>query len=135
MNKFYLITLLFVIGISCKNAATTDPEITPKALVSITTISHKDMKEQAKLFATSSYLKKYAINAPLTGFITKVNVRLGQRVNKGDILYQAETKERSALSSQGLLNEDTSLLRYGRISIKAPSNGIVSALDKQQVGD
>lgn len=135
MKRFYLITLLFLIGISCKHTATTDPEITPKALVKITTISHKDMKEQATLFATSSYLKKYAINAPLTGFITKVNVRLGQRVNKGDMLYEVETKERSALNSRGLLNEDTSLLKYGRINIKASSNGIVSALDKQQVGD
>lgn len=50
------------------------------------------------------------------------------------MLYQLETKERRALGSQATMPDSTST-SFGEILVKAPSSGIVSTLDNQQIGD
>jgi len=105
-----------------------------RAAVTITHPHLGAMDEEIPLSGISTYLKRNAVSTPVPAFITQVYVKLGDNVKKGQALYQLESKERRALgNSSGTI--DASLKNFGIITIKAPSSGIISTLDKQQIGD
>ena len=119
---------------ACKHEAVPTVDAKPKSQVSVTNPVKGDMEEQIQLFATSIYLQRNSVTAPVPCFITSVRIKLGDKVSKGDVLYELETKERRALGNQSI-NNDSTLASFGKIVIKAPSSGIITTLDKQQVGD
>lgn len=102
--------------------------------VKVVQITSGDISEDVTLMATSIYLKRNLVTAPVPAFITDVRVKLGDKINQGDILYVLETKERRALGSS-YAGTDSTLKDFGKLIIKAPSDGIISTLDKQQIGD
>jgi hypothetical protein len=111
--------------------APTPPPHTPVQVVSVRL---GNIDESISLMATSVYLKRNTVTAPIPAFITTVYVRLGDRVMKGKILYELESKERRALGKD-ITRLDTSLAAFGRILVRASASGIISTLDKQQPGD
>lgn len=132
-------TILFLIAVLTLNACQTQNQneptsLTPKTDVEITTVKHGRVKDNLELFATTVYLKRNVISAPIPAFIKQVNVRLGDEVRRGDVLYVLESKERRALGNQ-LAKVDTSLSSFGLIKVTAESRGIVSTLNKQQTGE
>ncbi len=136
-NGLQLITLLnCLIFVSCGNhqQENTEQTITPKTPVEITTVQYGSVEDELLLFGTTVYLKRNMVTSPIPAFITNVKIKLGDKVNKGDVLYELESKERRALGSNvGKL--DTSLTNFGIIKVKASGTGIISTLDKQQPGD
>lgn len=111
-----------------------ESELVPKTNVQITHVHKGSIHDELELFASTLYLKRNVINAPFPAFITHVNIRLGDKVKEGDILYTLESKEKRALGND--LNQlDTSLTSFGVIEVKAQASGVVSTLDKQQIGD
>ena len=74
------------------------------------------------------------VTSPIPAFITQVFIKLGEPVKEGQMLYVLETKERRALGSQAVL-PDSSSTSFGSFTVKAPASGIISTLDKQQIGD
>lgn len=136
MNKTTALLLLAIIGLHACNTPDTSEEvkITPRTDVEITTVRHGTISDNLELFANTIYLKRNVVTAPLPAYITRVNIRLGDKVQKGDILYELESKERRALGNR--LNKiDSSLSTFGVIIVRAHSAGVVSTLDKQQTGD
>lgn len=135
-KPYWLFSLFLLVLLlpSCKNEQEAEVTVTPKAQVEVVNVSTQTMEEEMKLFATSFYLKRNLVTAPVPCFITNVYIRLGDRVKKGQVLYELETKERRALGNQNL-SGDTTLTGFGKIAVKAPSSGIISTLDKQQIGD
>jgi len=124
---------LFVI--SCHNKKEeTEAEIKPVAQVKVTNIAYKNMEEQVTLTATSVYLQRSQVNAPVAGYITHVYVKYGDAVIKGQSLYDIETKERTALGNNAII-EDSTLKNFGKLTIKAPSTGIITIIDRQQPGE
>jgi hypothetical protein len=139
MKKIALLLVISVQILSCHNqpadnANTAPPGAAPKTNISITHVNRGAVNDNIELFATTLYLKRNLVTAPIPAFITKVNVRLGDKVNKGDVLYVLESKERRALGD-GSSGIDSSLTGFGIISVKAPASGIISTFDKQQTGD
>lgn len=136
-NK-YIYTCFFIVGLmitSCKNeVSTSEKEVKPGVAVKTTAIITGDIAEQVTLMASSIYLKRNLVTAPVPSFITNVRIKLGDRVNQGELLYVLETKERRAFGAN-YAGTDSSLKDFGRILVKAPSGGIVSTLDRQQIGD
>lgn len=135
--KYTTLILLFsgLIITSCHHTAEQNPaDIKPVATVDYTTIATRPMEEQTKLIATSVYLKRSQVIAPIAGFITHVYTKYGDAVQKGQVLFEIETKERSAIGNDGL-SGDNMLNNFGKISIKAPTSGMVTIIDRQQIGE
>lgn len=112
----------------------TEQTVQPKTPVEITTIQNGSVDDELLLFGTTVYLKRNMVTAPIPAFITNVRIKLGDKVNQGDVLYELESKERRALGSN-ISKVDTSLSNFGLIRVKASASGIISTLDKQQPGD
>ena len=108
--------------------------IMPKSPVQITTIRNGTIDDNLILSATTVYLKRNVITSEIPAFITKVNISLGMKVNKGQVLYELQTKERKALGKQ-VISNDTALTNFGNIKIIASASGIITTFDKQQTGD
>lgn len=125
--------ILFSVG--CKGKDTQEEVVQkPKVPVEVTTIGSGFVSDNLELFATTVYLKRNTVMAPIPAYITAVHVKLGDRVSPGQVLYELESKERKALGNTPV-QFDSSLAGYGRIKVKSSGYGVVSAIDRQQVGD
>ena len=136
-NTIKLFTLLSCIVLaSCggHQEVVTEQTLLPKTPVEITTIQYGSVDDELLLFGTTIYLKRNMVTSPIPAFITNVRIKLGDKVNQGDVLYELESKERRALGNN-MSKVDTSLTNFGIIKVKASASGIISTLDKQQPGD
>ncbi|HWY12376.1 MAG TPA: HlyD family efflux transporter periplasmic adaptor subunit [Bacteroidia bacterium] len=139
MKKIIYISLLFstFLLIRCKTAPKELEEkeiLNPKSIVEVVNVKSGTVDDELVLSATTVYLKRNVVTATIPAFITNVKVKLGDAVNKGDVLYELESKERRALGNN-TSKLDTSLVNFGLIKIRASTSGIISTLDKQQPGD
>jgi hypothetical protein len=121
---------------SCKTAPKELEEkaiANPKSIVEVVNIKFGEIDDELVLSATTVYLKRNVVTATIPAFITSVKVKLGDAVNKGDVLFELESKERRALGDNAS-KLDTSLTNFGVVKIKAQGTGVISTLDKQQPG-
>ncbi len=133
ISKF--IFFLALLATACTKIATEEEApIKAKVLVEVTSMNNGIVKDELTLFANTLYLKRNVVTSPIPAFITQVFIKLGDAVKEGQVLYVLETKEKRALGSQSLLQDSVSS-SFGTISVKAPASGIISTLDKQQIGD
>jgi len=86
---------------SCVNNSETHTKesIAAKTTVEVVSVSSGVINNELTLFGITIYLIKNMVTAPIPSFISKVNVRLGDHVHKGDILYVLESKESRALGN------------------------------------
>jgi len=121
---------------SCTKQAETSSqsELRPKTPVEVVKVSHGTVTDELTLFGTTIYLKRNAVTAPIPAYIKEVNVKLGDRVTEGQLLYVLQSKESRALGDD-VSKLDSSLTNFGIIRVKASATGIVSTLDKQQSGE
>ena len=135
-NSYLILVTLILFGSGCQNQNADEgkPSVTPRTPVAVTSIRHGSIGDELTLSGTSLYLNRNVITSPIPAFITDVNIKLGDHINKGDVLYVLESKERRALGSQAVAGDRT-LSSFGKIRIRAPYSGIISTLDKQQLGD
>jgi hypothetical protein len=134
--KLYFSIALAICFAACgnKNETQTEEEITPKTPVEVVSVSNGSIQDELTLFGTSAYLKRNLVMASIPAFITQVNVKLGDKVNKGDLLYVLQSKESKALGND-ISKIDSTLKGFGVIKIWASASGIITTLDKQQAGD
>ena len=136
MHTTLRIIVLFAFTLcSCSRPSSEeDAPVKAKVPVEVTGLTRGIVKDELTLFANTLYLKRNVVTSPIPAFITQVFIKLGDPVRQGQVLYLLETKERRALGSQAVV-PDSSALSFGKITIKAPASGIISTLDKQQIGD
>lgn len=136
MKYYFIIALTFVfLFTSCNKKNEKGEEIIkPKTPVKVISIKNGSITDNLDLSATTIYLKRNLVTAPIPAFITQVNVKLGDKVNKGELLYVLQSKESKALGNDAE-KVDPNLVSFGIIKIRASSNGIVSTLDRQQIGE
>ena len=133
-NNNLIYILLILVFVSCNHHKDEEEQgIKAKSPVQVVNVRVGSINDNLVLSATTIYLKRNVVTAQIPAFITKVNIRLGDKVSKGAVLYELETKERKALGKAGI--EDTSLANLGIIKVYAPASGIISTFDKQQTGD
>lgn len=135
LSIYFSITLALGLA-SCGSKKETQAEqtIAPKTPVEIVSISNGSINDELTLFGTTIYLKRNLVTASIPAFITQVNVKLGDRVNKGDVLYVLQSKESRALGTDVSMIDST-LKNFGVIKVTASATGIITTLDKQQSGD
>jgi biotin carboxyl carrier protein len=130
------LSLILLLNFGCgKKNESKDEEsnITPKANVTITTMKRENVNDTIFLSATSVYNKKTSVEAPITGYVMKVNSTLGNSVIKGNELFVMETKEYHALNpSKDIV--DTLAMRklFGKIIINSPTSGQIMELNAQE---
>jgi len=139
MRKHFNSILLFncLVLFACKTAPKELEEkeiLNPKSIVEVVHVKQGSVDDELILSATTIYLKRNVVTATIPAFITNVRIKLGDVVNKGDVLYELESKERRALGNN-VSKMDTSLANFGIIKVKASASGTISTLDKQQPGD
>lgn len=132
MKNSWMLLLLFA---ACSPATETQDEVVvePRTPVQVVSPVSGSIGNELIFLGTTAYLSRSVINASVAGFITKVNVKLGDRVKKGDVLFVLQTKEGRALQSS--FSADSLMKNFGLIEMKAPASGVVSTLEKQQSGD
>jgi len=130
------IATLIILGacflqIGCSSKTTTEETVTtPKVPVEITTIQGGSVSNNIELFGRASYLKNSVVTAPIPAFITRVYVKIGDKVQQGQSLYDLESKERRALGNMPV-RYDSTLAGYGKIKVKASASGIIRTMDQQ----
>lgn len=121
--------------VSCGKTAetnTTQTQTAARTPVMVQTVGRGGISNSLTFFGTTLYLRRNALTAPVSAFITRVYVSLGARVQAGQLLYELETKERRALGNLRVAG-DSALI--GRVTVRAPSGGLITTFDKQQTGD
>jgi len=135
LTRLPALSLGFLLA-ACHGGAPSEeaPVPPPRAQVQVVQPAIQSLTQYRTFPATSTYPRKSAVTAPVAGYVTGVNVHIGDRVRAGQVLFTLETKERRALGSS-ITRIDPSLKGFGLVSVTAPSPGIVSVLNIQQPGD
>ncbi|OJW81795.1 MAG: hypothetical protein BGO69_14920 [Bacteroidetes bacterium 46-16] len=134
IQLFLLCPLLGLMACHQNESVNEEQTVRPKIPVEVVSVESGSVSNNLELTATSIYLRRNIVTVPIAAFITKVNTHLGERVAKGQVLYELQTKERRALGND-LSGVDPSLKNFGMISVKASASGIISTFDKQQPGE
>lgn len=133
----YLLFLLPLLATACGSGSTTDTGASvadaprPKTPVTITTVMADSFRLEKTFRGMTYYLTSGDIKSPIAGYVTKVYVRIGDRVRKGDPLFGLETKEAYALGGKNYLN-DPSLKNIGQLTIRAPDTGLITGVQAEE---
>ena len=129
------IFLLFIaFGCGSKPVEPADAEPTKIGTpVECATIEIGPLREVAELNATASFLQKSKVSATANGFLSGPEIRLGQFVRAGDVLFTLKNKEAASLGN--LIDAvDTSFHLKKSLEIRANKSGFIAQLD-HQAGD
>ncbi len=134
MNKhihIILITSALCLFFSCAETKPADNQdnSNPKVSVKTSRVTMGNIESNVALNGSTLILNKNSIVAPINGYLLKINVRLGDRVKKDDVLFEIQTKEQKALAiASGLL------ANLSNIKVVSHANGVVSNLADNQPG-
>ena len=125
------IALVALQGCKPKTEKADDDEkpLNPKTPVTLTAVNNGLMSDSIALNGVSSFLKKNLIKSSATGYIQQVNIKVGDFVQQGQVIFTIKTKEAAAFSSPVL---DSILKFNGKFEIKATGSGIVSEVNKHE---
>ncbi len=130
----YSILLLFTaffiaILFSCKEQVTTQNEEKHSVSVKTVFVEQGNIESEINLNGKTVYLKKNTIISPISGYIVKMNIRFGDKVQKNDVLFEIQTKENKALENTNTFNG-----KSGIIKVLASSDGIINELNISETG-
>ena len=100
-----------------------------KTPVTIAAVSKAPVSENIWLNATSAYLKKHVVKSNAMGYVEKVFIMPGDRVDAGKALFMVKTKEAKALEK--MIKGDSLFFFKGEITITAPASGIITEINRQ----
>ncbi|HWB26352.1 MAG TPA: HlyD family efflux transporter periplasmic adaptor subunit [Chitinophagaceae bacterium] len=127
----YLFVLSFIFCGCAQNGGEGDgTDEAPADVVTPVTVTHPEtgsMTETVQVNAVSSFLLKTYAKASVNGYLQEVNVRPGQFVSKGQVLFVIKTKEAQALGNT-INSLDTSLHFEGTVTVKSPGSGYITQL-------
>jgi multidrug efflux pump subunit AcrA (membrane-fusion protein) len=131
--KYGLFVGLLLYG--CNTATTDDSNDTPEVRtpVTVTSVSETYLNDYLELNATSTFLQQNFVKSNLNGYIQKSNIKFGDRVHRGEILFVLKTKEASAIGNA--VNQLDSSFNFSGVNvIRAGASGYVMQLN-HQAGD
>ena len=131
MNKLTLLTIvtLSLILFSCVEEKKERAQSKPKVQVKTAGISIGYLPDNIELTGKTIYLNKSSLVAPIGGYITKVNVKQGDQVSEGDLLFEIQTPESFVMQKK-----ENPANNYGLINIYAPVSGRVVSLNIVNTG-
>jgi multidrug efflux pump subunit AcrA (membrane-fusion protein) len=130
---FLIICLLS--QVSCHSRPEAASAIEPEGLTPVTIVHPAigKLSDAVTLNASSRFLLKTSAKSDINGYLQKVNIRLGQKVNKGQELFVVRSKESEHLGNT-ISGLDSTLHFTGLVSVKSPAEGYITGLT-YQAGD
>ncbi len=129
MNRIFLCCLcnfglIFITG--CNQTINTSEKAAPTAVpATVAPLNIGRMSSYVDLSATSAFLFKAAVKAPVTGYIEELNISQGDEVEKSRLLFTIKTKEASAI-----FNDTVNGLKFkGTVNVNAAVAGLISSID------
>lgn len=120
---------------SCNSSSTENSDVAPEVRtpVTVTSVSNISLNEYIELNATSTFLQQNFVKSNLNGYIQKSNIKFGDRVQRGEILFVLKTKEASAIGNA--VNQLDSSFNFSGVNIiRAGASGYVMQIN-HQAGD
>ncbi len=125
MNKIGLIIFLTIVVLfSCKEQISEQEDATSKAQVKLTKISQGSLPDYVELTGKTIYMNKSNLVAPISGYVIKVNVRQGDKVQKGQLLFEMQSPEAFIMKQK-----DSTKNNYGIVKLYAPTTGQLVSLN------
>lgn len=97
----------------------------PRTSVTLTQVAYGSIANDVTVSATTAYLKKSVVSAPIAGFIVRGSIEPGVRVRGGQALFTIETKEHRAL--QGV----DDIMPAGYTAVTTGVGGVVTEVLQQ----
>ncbi|MEO6831424.1 MAG: HlyD family efflux transporter periplasmic adaptor subunit [Chitinophagaceae bacterium] len=122
-------TTLSLLITSCHDAPSgTNTPASVRTPVTVTSVSHFPLNEYIELNAISTYIQQNFVKSNLNGYIQKSNIKFGDHVHQGEVLFVLKTKEASAIGNA--VNQlDPSFNFSGANIIRAGATGYVMQLN------
>jgi multidrug efflux pump subunit AcrA (membrane-fusion protein) len=114
---------------SCRTRVTSGDEQMPVVSVKAEPVIKGDIEDDISFNGTTVYLKKNLVVSPISGYVTRVNVKFGDEVQKNEALFEIQTRERKALGS-----DNDSIGNFGIIKVIATSQGFINDLAVNEPG-
>ena len=129
--KYALFVGLLFYG--CHSSTTDNSSDTPEVRtpVTVTSVADVSLNEYIELNATSSFLQQNFVKSNLNGYIQKSNIKFGDRVHRGEVVFVLKTKEASAIGNA--VNQLDSSFKFSGVNVlRAGVSGYVMQLNHQQ---
>ncbi len=129
-----LLIQLFVFNIiytlsSCGPNSDPADEKMPVVSVKAEPVISGTIENEISFNGSTVYLKKSQVLSPISGYVVSTNIRFGQKVQKGMVLFELKTRESKALESA---NDPSGI--SGTVKIYAVSDGFISELNINESG-
>jgi multidrug efflux pump subunit AcrA (membrane-fusion protein) len=127
LQRFFMAALLFGV-ISCKNKQESAIEKKAAIDVSVEAVKENDIKEYLTFNGLTVYQKKSDIRSNVTGYISRMNYKIGDKISTGLTFASVRTKEQDALKEA--VKIDSSLGKFIEpITIRSNVTGIFTVLN------
>jgi hypothetical protein len=126
--QLFVFSIIFTL-FSCRSRSTSADEQMPVVSVKAEPIVSGTIENEISFNGSTVYLKKTQVLSPISGYVVGTNIRFGQEVQKGMVLFELKTRESKALESA---NDTTGM--SGIIKINAGSDGFISELNINEPG-
>ncbi len=121
--------LLFIT--SCKKNETAQDNSKASVEVTTTLITEGDVQQYLTFNGVAIYQRKENIRSNVTGYISRMNFKIGDKISTGQIFATVRTKEQDALKAA--VKIDSSLRKFiNPIGIKSNASGVISVLSITQ---
>ena len=118
--------LMAALLVGCSKTPSDESAATePRTSVTLTQVAYGSIANDITVSATTAYLKKSVVSAPIAGFIVRGSIAPGARVRSGQPLFTIETKEHRAL--QGV----DDIMPAGYTVVKTGVGGVVTEVQQQ----
>ena len=140
MKQYFVksVSALFVCLLALASCQSRDAETTqePPAVhvpVTVTSVTYEPLQQYMDVNATSTFLQQNFVKSNLNGYIQKANIKFGDYVHRGQILFILKTKEAAAIGNS--VNKLDSAFNFSGInSVRADASGYVMQVN-HQAGD
>jgi biotin carboxyl carrier protein len=119
-----IFSLMLLTG--CHRAVNNSVKTTPSAIpVKVSSLRTGRMSSYLELSATSAFLFKASVKAPVTGYIENMFISQGDAVENGRLLFTIKTKEAAAI-----MNDSVNNLKFkGVVDVNAAVSGLISSIE------
>jgi multidrug efflux pump subunit AcrA (membrane-fusion protein) len=130
--KKYLFVCTCALLAGCHSVEKAEPEETVVAVtpVTIDSVRFGPISDSIELNASSTYLQNSYVKSIAAGYIKSVQVKPGDFVNNGKVLFTLETKESAAIG-ETISSLDSSFKFSGLITVEAKGHGYITQLNHQ----
>ena len=127
------VCLLIFASCKTKEITTSDVPTDIRVPVTVTSVTFEPLKDYVELNATSAFLQQNFVKSNLNGYIEKVNIKFGDYVRRGQVLFVLKTKEATAIGNS--VNKLDSNFKFSGVNvIRADASGYVMEIN-HQAGD